>query len=136
MAAELLTRCALSVAQRRLGFSRVLIVNGPRQSGKTVLLRQLHSMLGGSWNSLDDSKTLLSARRDSSGFVIENARSLFVDEVQRGGEPLILAVKLAVDQDNQPGQFVLAGSTRFLFEPRLSKSLAGRALFVDLWPLS
>jgi uncharacterized protein len=48
----------------------------------------------------------------------------------------VLAVKAAVDEDNTRGQFVLAGSTRFLFEPRLSDSLAGRALFVDLWPLS
>jgi uncharacterized protein len=47
-----------------------------------------------------------------------------------------LAVKSAVDADNRPGQFVLVGSTRFLFEPRLSESLAGRAAFVDLWPLS
>jgi uncharacterized protein len=136
MAADFLTRRATAVAERRLGFSRVLIVNGPRQSGKTVLMGKLHQSLGGSWNSLDDAKTLLAARRDSGGFVRENARPLFVDEVQRGGDPLILAVKWAVDQNDQPGQFVLADSTRFLFEPRLSESLAGRAMFVDLWPLS
>jgi uncharacterized protein len=96
----------------------------------------LHESTGGSWHSLDDAKTLLAARRDSGGFVRESQRPLFVDEVQRAGNPLILAVKAAVDIDNQPGQFYLAGSTRFLFEPRLSESLAGRALFVDLWPLS
>jgi uncharacterized protein len=133
---ELLTRRALSVAQRRAQFSRVLIVNGPRQSGKTVLLRMLHESAGGSWNSLDDAKVLLAARRDAGGFVREGARPLFVDEVQRAGNPFILAVKGAVDIDDRPGQFYLAGSTRFLFEPRLSESLAGRALFVDLWPLS
>jgi uncharacterized protein len=136
MDSSLIGRHALRVAQRRMGFSRVVIVNGPRQSGKTVLLRMLHESFGGSWNSLDDAKTLQSARRDSGGFVLENERPTFVDEVQRGGDPLILAVKAAVDSDNRPGQFVLAGSTRFLFEPRLSESLAGRAVFVDLWPLS
>lgn len=136
MTTRLLGRRALSVAQRRARFSRVVIINGPRQSGKTVLLRLLHESAGGSWNSLDDAKTLLAARRDAGGFVRESERPLFVDEVQRAGNPFILAVKAAVDIDDSPGQFFLAGSTRFLFEPRLSESLAGRALFVDLWPLS
>ncbi len=59
-----------------------------------------------------------------------------IDEVQRGGDPLVLAIKVAVDNDSTRGQFALAGSTRFLTEPRLSESLAGRARFVDLWPLA
>ena len=133
---DLLARRALGVARRRARISRVIIVNGPRQSGKTVLMRMLRESTGGSWNTLDDAKALLAARRDAGGFVRESERPLFVDEVQRAGEPFILAVKAAVDLDNTPGQFYLAGSTRFLFEPRLSESLAGRALFVDLWPLS
>lgn len=136
MPADLLARRALDVAQRRARISRVVIVNGPRQSGKTVLLRMVHESTGGSWNTLDDAKALLAARRDAGGFVRESERPLFVDEVQRAGDPFILAVKAAVDLDDSPGQFYLAGSTRFLFEPRLSESLAGRALFVDLWPLS
>ena len=79
---------------------------------------------------------LRTARTDPGGFVREALRPTFIDEVQRGGDPLVLAVKGVVDRDNARGQFLLAGSTRFLFEPRLSDSLAGRALFVDLWPLS
>ena len=71
---------------------------------------RLHESLGGSWSSLDDAKTLLAARRDSGGFVRESQRPLFVDEVQRAGNPFILAVKGAVDIDNRPGQFILAGS--------------------------
>lgn len=63
-------------------------------------------------------------------------RPLIIDEVQRGGDPLVLTIKAAVDADSSRGQFLLAGSTRFLAEPRLSESLAGRARFVDLWPLS
>ncbi len=136
MPTDLLTRRAFGVAQRRATFSRVIIVNGPRQSGKTVLLRLLHESTGGTWSSLDDATSLLAARRDAGGVVRESERPLFVDEVQRAGNPFILAVKAAVDIDDTPGQFYLAGSTRFLFEPRLSESLAGRALFVDLWPLS
>lgn len=48
----------------------------------------------------------------------------------------MLAIKATVDADRARGQFLLAGSTRFLAEPRLSESLAGRARFVDLWPLA
>jgi uncharacterized protein len=113
-----------------------LIVNGPRQSGKTSLLRLLHDDLGGSFSSLDEAAVLRVTRTDPGGFVREAARPTFVDEVQRGGDPLVLAIKAAVDRNDDRGQFVLAGSTRFLFEPRLSESLAGRALFVDLWPFS
>ena len=59
-----------------------------------------------------------------------------IDEVQRGGDPLVLAVKVLLDSSQDRGQVVLAGSTRFLTEPRLSESLAGRVRFVDLWPFS
>lgn len=59
-----------------------------------------------------------------------------IDEVQRGGNDIVLAVKAIVDRRNDRGQFVLAGSTRFLSVPQLSESLAGRAEILDLWPLS
>ncbi|MBO0821465.1 MAG: AAA family ATPase [Nocardiopsaceae bacterium] len=54
----------------------------------------------------------------------------------RGGDWLVRAIKIAVDEDPRPGQFILPGSSRFLSVPTLSESLAGRAAFVDLWPLS
>jgi predicted AAA+ superfamily ATPase len=60
-----------------------------------------------------------------------------IDEVQRGGDPLILAIKADVDRhgfDN--GRYVLAGSSRFLTIPTISESLAGRARIVELWPLT
>lgn len=76
------------------------------------------------------------ARTDPGGFVTAYDPPMFIDEVQRGGDPLILAVKYEVDRLPTKGRFVLAGSTRFLTEPRISESLAGRVRFVDLWPLS
>ncbi len=71
--------------QRRARFSRVVIVNGPRQSGKTVLLRMLHESTGGTWNSFDDANALRAARRDAGGFVRESERPLFVDECSAQG---------------------------------------------------
>ena len=92
--------------------------------------------MDGTYVSLDVTSDLRDDRTDPAGFVSTDGRPLFIDEVQRGGDPLVLAIKTAVDLSDRRGQFVLAGSTRFLTEPRLSESLAGRARFVDLWPLS
>jgi uncharacterized protein len=116
--------------------SRVVVVNGPRQVGKSWLMRRLAETTTGTYLSLDDTANLRSARLDPAGFVLREHGPLLIDEVQRGGDPLVLAIKAAVDRSDERGQYILAGSTRFLTEPRLSESLAGRARFVDLWPLS
>ncbi len=113
---------------------RVTIVNGPRQAGKTTLITALAA--GSAVERLDDPATLEAARRDPIGFVSGAGRPLIIDEIQLGGEDLIRAIKLAVDRDRTPGQFVLAGSANFLTIPTISESLAGRAGFIDLWPFS
>jgi len=58
------------------------------------------------------------------------------DEIQRAGDPIIRAIKLAVDDDQRPGQFLLNGSANFLTVPTISESLAGRMALFDLWPFS
>ncbi len=131
-----IARRAVGLAERRLKAARVLVINGPRQVGKTSVLGVLHRTLGGTYVSLDRTADLRSARTDPTGFVTGFDEPLFIDEVQRGGDPLVLAVKAEVDRQPTRGRFVLAGSTRFLTEPRLSESLAGRVRFVDMWPLS
>jgi uncharacterized protein len=131
-----LPRRAAKLLDRRLNAARAVVVNGPRQSGKTSLLAQLEAERGGTYVSLDETSTLRLARTDPAGFVTGFAEPLLIDEVQRGGDPLVLAVKVQVDRSPKKGRFVLAGSTRFLSEPRLTESLAGRVRFVDLWPLS
>ncbi len=118
-----------------LGF-RVVILNGPRQSGKSTLLQAMHASMGGTLLSLDDREPLRSARTDPAGFVEHRSRPLFVDEIQRGGDPLILALKSFVDRHPSPGQFILAGSSRFLTVPGITESLAGRARIIDVWPFT
>lgn len=115
---------------------RVVIVNGPRQSGKSTLLQLFHEEHGGSLRSLDDEPTLTPALADPTAFARYGDRPVIIDEIQRGGDPLVLAIKYLVDRDNSRGQFILAGSTRFLTVPTLSESLAGRAALIDLWPFS
>src|SRR5262249_48462168 len=96
----------------------------------------LQRRLGGTLLTLDEPQHLRLARADPMGFVQDRTHPLMIDEVQRGGDPLVLAIKVILDTSQDRGQVVLAGSTRFLTEPRLSESLAGRVRFVDLWPFS
>jgi len=115
---------------------RVVVVNGPRQAGKTTLLRLRHEVTGGEFRSLDDDSWLSAALADPKTFVEHAERPLYLDEVQRGGDALIRAIKYVVDLDNERGQFVLSGSTRFLTVPTLSESLAGRVGILELLPLT
>ena len=133
---RLLERHALGAVEARLREGRVVVLNGARQSGKSELLRMVHERSGGTLSTFDDETLLETARRDPFGFVTGFPFPHLIDEVQRGGDAVLLAVKRQVDQVRRPGQFLLAGSTRFLTEPRLSESLAGRARLIDLWPLS
>ncbi len=116
---------------------RVVVINGPRQAGKSTLLQFLHSQVRGDLVTLDDRDVLRAARTDPTGFVTERNHPLLIDEIQRGGNALVVAVKADVDRHpREPGRFFLTGSSRFLTVPSISESLAGRVRILDLWPLS
>jgi predicted AAA+ superfamily ATPase len=131
----MIERHLLGVAQDSLRGFRVTVINGPRQSGKSTLAKKLVESPGSYW-SFDDESVRVAARLDPHGFVEQGASPMAIDEVQRGGDDVVLAVKSIVDRRDDRGQFVLAGSTRFLSVPQLSESLAGRAEILDLWPFS
>ncbi len=133
---RLLPRHARDLLRRSLGEARVVVVNGPRQAGKTTLVRdQLGPALGGTFLSLDDGDQFAACMADPPTF-LDRPRPVIIDEFQHAGDRLLRAIKLIVDRDGAKGQFLLAGSTRFLTLPRISESLAGRAHVVDLWPLT
>lgn len=115
--------------------SRVVFLEGPRQAGKTTLVRDVATQLGGRYATLDDQLERDIARDDPAGFV-EHDGLMVIDEVQRGGDDLLLAIKAAVDAHPRPGAFLLTGSTRFLTVPTISESLAGRVDLIRMWPLS
>jgi uncharacterized protein len=134
---SLYVRRARDLVEEALTGFRVVIVNGPRQSGKSTLVRMVHERIGGDATTLDDRGSLKAARTDPAGFLSTRRHPFSIDEVQRGGDPLVLAIKADVDRHGQtPGRFLLAGSSRFLTVPNLTESLAGRARIVELWPLS
>jgi predicted AAA+ superfamily ATPase len=134
---DLLPRHVTPHLREALEGFRVVVVNGPRQAGKSTLLGLVADDIGGDLVTLDDRTSLRTARTDPSGFVTGRDRPLLIDEVQRGGDPLVLALKAEVDEHpDRVGRFVVSGSSRFLTVPTLSESLAGRARIIDLWPLS
>ncbi|MBO0803146.1 MAG: ATP-binding protein [Nocardiopsaceae bacterium] len=134
--AELVPRMAQELLDELVSALRVVIVNGPRQSGKTTLLKKYQNAHGGTYRTLDNRQDQEAAVADPAAFAAEGSPPRLIDEVHRGGDWLVRAIKIAVDEDPRPGQFILSGSSRFLAVPSLSESLAGRAAFVDLWPLS
>lgn len=119
-----------------LDTARVVVLHGARQSGKTTLARAAAAERGGTYVTLDDEQALDAALGDPHTFVRAHRHPLVIDEIQIGGQRLVRAVKIAVDEDNAPGRFLLTGSTDFLTVPTISESLAGRAVILRLWPFS
>jgi uncharacterized protein len=101
----------------------IVLVNGPRQAGKTTLARQFAEPAR-TYVTLDDAVTLAVVRHDPTGFVRELDAAV-IDEVQRVAE-LLLAIKQQVDQDRRPGHFLLTGSANVMTLPRVADSLARR----------
>lgn len=82
--AGLIERHLRPLVEEQLADFRVVLINGPRQAGKTTLLRQLHANLGGTCYSLDRAADLQAARDDPVGVTGNSPRPVFIDEVQRG----------------------------------------------------
>lgn len=132
-ARPLLQRFAARSVMAALKDTPVVLVNGPRQSGKTTLVRDL---VAGerAYVTLDDDTVLEGVRADPMGFV-RGLDVSTIDEVQRAPD-LLRAIKRSVDQDRRPGRFLLTGSANVLTLPKVSESLAGRMEVVTLLPLS
>ena len=111
----------------------VVLVAGPRQAGKTTLVRQI-AIQGMRYLTLDDEWTLLSARNDPVG-MIRSLDCAVIDEIQRAPQ-LLLAIKKSVDEDRRPGRFLLTGSANLMVLPAVADSLAGRMERLTLLPLS
>jgi predicted AAA+ superfamily ATPase len=109
------------------------MINGPRQSGKSTLIKQI-AMQDRKYITLDDVNLLDIARNDPIG-LIRHANLLAIDEIQRAPE-LLLAIKKSVDEDRRPGRFLLIGSANIMTMPKVSESLAGRMETLHLLPLA
>lgn len=133
MDAKPLPRCLSKALRAALADTPVVCLLGPRQCGKTTLVRSLGPKYG--YVTFDDEDTLALARSDPVGFLAALPDPVILDEIQRVPE-LLRALKLSVDRDRRPGRFLLTGSANLLLLPKLGDSLAGRMAILELHPLT
>ncbi|AEG94392.1 conserved hypothetical protein [Ramlibacter tataouinensis TTB310] len=113
----------------------MVLLHGPRQSGKTSLARAVAEPAGYGYLSFDDDNLLAAARTDPVGFVADLPPRMVLDEIQRIPE-IFTSLKASVDKDRRPGRFLLTGSANVLLLPALADSLAGRLEAQRLHPLA
>ena len=123
------------VATELLDGVRAIVVNGPRQSGKSTLLAQIQRGRG-PVVSLDDPAFAAAAIDDPTAFLASLPNPVAIDEFQRGGNALLLALKVELDHTQTAGRFTLAGSTRFVTMQNLAETLTGRIAVAELLPMS
>jgi hypothetical protein len=117
----------------RLRVMPAVVLTGARQTGKSTLAQNL-APGGRRYFSLDDLDVVDLARRDPEA-LLGGTEPVTLDEVQR--EPdLLHAVKRVIDRKRRPGQFLLTGSANLLLMRQVSESLAGRASYLALWPMT
>ena len=129
----------------------VLLIQGPRQCGKTTLAQLYTSGRAANagrpailppdspgdytYFTFDDAVVRAGAQTDPMGFVADLPERVILDEVQRV-PALFASLKMEVDRRRQPGRFLLTGSSNVLHTPALSDSLAGRMETIRLHPLA
>ena len=114
---------------------KVVLVTGPRQVGKTTMLKKLMEGTDRKYASLDDLEMRTMAKEDPKTFIEVFPPPVFIDEVQYAPE-LFSYIKIQVDNRQLTGDYWLSGSQVFKLMRGVSESLAGRVGLLDLFPLS
>ncbi len=128
-------RRASTLVSEALSDTRIVVINGARQVGKSTLAREVSRTAPVVVErSLDRPSQREAAVSDPEGF-LEHDGLMVIDEVQRVPD-LWLAMKAVVDDDPRPGRFLLTGSARLLALSSLPDALPGRTETIELWPLS
>lgn len=129
----MITRFLTATIERLAGSFPVVVLTGPRQSGKTTLVRAVFP--DKPYISLENPDTRLFATEDPRGFLTRYPEGAIFDEVQRAPE-LLSYIQGIVDEKRTPGRYILTGSQNFALGRQVSQSLAGRAGIAQLMPLS
>jgi len=119
--------------KRRSGQYPVVTLVGPRQAGKTTLVKAAFPEFG--YANLENPELRNFARSDPKGFLATYPRPLVIDEIQRVPE-LLSWIQVDVDANGGNGRFVLTGSNQPELGAAVSQSLAGRTSLLELLPLS
>lgn len=133
--AAILPRAAAAALDDLLSIFPVVVVTGARQTGKSTLVSQHPRLQQRESVTLDDFNTKADAMTDPAGFV--RRESMIIDEIQRVPD-LMLAIKAEVDRERQAttGRYVLTGSANLLMMKKVADSLAGRAGYLFLGPMT
>lgn len=129
----MITRTIFNEAKYSLKQFRALCITGPRQSGKTTLSKLL--LKGKPYVNFEDPSTEAEFLTDPKKFIEKFPNGGVLDEVQRAPE-IFRHLQIVLDKRTSRGQFVLTGSNNFLLFQQISQSLAGRAGYLTLLPLS
>ena len=135
-----MTYIARHMEQKILDLSKffsALIITGPRQAGKTTMLKELAARegIGRGYVSLDDLNARDMAKNDPKLFLQLHKPPVMIDEVQYAPE-LFTYIKIHVDEHHMPGAFWLTGSQIYRLMRGVQESLAGRVALLHLSPLS
>jgi predicted AAA+ superfamily ATPase len=115
---------------------KIVSINGPRQSGKTTLVKEIAKNLKMEYFTFDDEPTKTAAINDPINFVRQLSNSpCVIDEIQMVPE-VVSALKMVVDNQNKNGMFLLTGSADLFKVSTIKESLAGRMVSISLYPLS
>jgi predicted AAA+ superfamily ATPase len=133
-AMTVLPRLAAAALTHAASIMPVTVITGARQTGKSTLVRDLAPAGERPYFTLDDLDVLEQAR-DAPDELVARADRLTLDEVQRAPQ-ILLAVKRAVDRRRRAGRFLLTGSANLLLMHQVSETLAGRATYLTLWPMT
>lgn len=112
---------------------KAVAVTGPRQSGKTTLVRMVFP--DKPYANLENPDLRMYAIQDPRGFLSDYPNGAILDEVQRAPE-LFSYLQQILDEKNGTGIFILTGSNNFLLQNNISQSLAGRVGYLFLLPLT
>jgi uncharacterized protein len=111
----------------------VVTVLGPRQSGKTTLVRNV--LTGYEYSNLEIPEVRQLAMEDPKAYLASFEKHVIIDEIQRVPE-LLSYIQAIVDEDDTTGRFVLTGSHQLRLSEVVSQSLAGRTAILNLYPFS
>ena len=112
---------------------KVIAVTGPRQSGKTTLVKSVFPAKP--YVNLENPDTRQYSIEDPRGFLSQYPDGAILDEAQRS--PLLFSyLQEIIDNKKETGQFILTGSNNFLLNEKISQTLAGRVAYINLLPFS
>ena len=129
----MIPRTLINQAQKLATWFPVVSVTGPRQSGKSTLVR--HAFPDYEYINLESEQVRRLAQEDPVGFIRNRPAKLIIDEAQHVPE-LFSEIQVVSDLTNKPGQYILSGSQNFLLLKNITQSLAGRVGLLKLLPLS